>query len=111
MALSRLKADTAREDVLRLRTCLLMKTDYTAGTLGRAIQSYSVVNVQGGSNMTGTNCDLFTHSQSRSYLNHLVHTGQQVLGRIIAKNMSTVLQFTTRVNFCRRWSCVCLFLV
>jgi hypothetical protein len=23
--------------------------------------------------MTGTNCDLFTHSQSRSYLNHLVH--------------------------------------
>jgi hypothetical protein len=22
--------------------------------------------------MTGTNCDLFTHSQSRSYLNHLV---------------------------------------
>jgi hypothetical protein len=31
-------------------------------------------NVQGGSNMTGTNCDLFTHNQSRSYLNHLVHT-------------------------------------
>jgi hypothetical protein len=30
-------------------------------------------NVQGGSNMTGTNCDLFTHKQSRSYLNHLVH--------------------------------------
>ena len=30
-------------------------------------------NVQGGSNMTGTNCDLFTHNQSRSYLNHLVH--------------------------------------
>jgi hypothetical protein len=29
-------------------------------------------NVQGGSNMTGTNCDLFTHNQSRSYLNHLV---------------------------------------
>ena len=28
--------------------------------------------VQGGSNMTGTNCDLFTHKQSRSYLNHLV---------------------------------------
>jgi hypothetical protein len=22
--------------------------------------------------MTGTNCDLFTHKQSRSYLNHLV---------------------------------------
>jgi hypothetical protein len=30
-------------------------------------------NVQSGSNMTGTNCDLFTHNQSRSYLNHLVH--------------------------------------
>ena len=29
-------------------------------------------NVQGGSNMTGTNCDLFTHKSSRSYLNHLV---------------------------------------
>jgi hypothetical protein len=28
---------------------------------------------QGGSNMTGTNCDLFTHKSSRSYLNHLVH--------------------------------------
>jgi hypothetical protein len=29
--------------------------------------------IQGGSNMTGTNCDLFTHNQSRSHLNHLVH--------------------------------------
>jgi hypothetical protein len=28
--------------------------------------------VQGSSNMTGTNCDLFTHKSSRSYLNHLV---------------------------------------
>ena len=28
--------------------------------------------VQRGSNMTGTNCDLFTHKSSRSYLNHLV---------------------------------------
>jgi hypothetical protein len=28
--------------------------------------------IQGGSNMTGTNCDLFTHKSSRSYLNHLV---------------------------------------
>jgi hypothetical protein len=32
----------------------------------------SCVLIQGGSNMTGTNCDLFTHNQSRSYLNHLV---------------------------------------
>jgi hypothetical protein len=29
--------------------------------------------IQGGSNMTGTNCDLFTHILSRSYLNHLVY--------------------------------------
>jgi hypothetical protein len=28
--------------------------------------------IKGCSNMTGTNCDLFTHNQSRSYLNHLV---------------------------------------
>jgi hypothetical protein len=28
--------------------------------------------IQGGSNMTGTECGLFTHNQSRSYLNHLV---------------------------------------
>jgi hypothetical protein len=27
--------------------------------------------LQGGSNMTGTNCDLFTHKSSRFYLNHL----------------------------------------
>jgi hypothetical protein len=29
--------------------------------------------IQGGSNMTRTNCDLFTHKSSRSYLNHLVY--------------------------------------
>jgi hypothetical protein len=28
--------------------------------------------------MTGTNCDLFTHKSSRSYLNHLV-LGQKTL--------------------------------
>ena len=28
--------------------------------------------IQGGSNMTGTVTGLFTHKQSRSYLNHLV---------------------------------------
>ena len=27
--------------------------------------------------MTGTNCDLFTHNQSRSYLNHLVHFNEE----------------------------------
>jgi hypothetical protein len=34
--------------------------------------------VQGGSNMTRTNCDLFTHKSSRSYLNHLVVTSPEV---------------------------------
>ena len=29
--------------------------------------------IQGGSNMTGTDVARFTHKQSRSYLNHLVH--------------------------------------
>jgi hypothetical protein len=27
--------------------------------------------------MTGTNCDLFTHNQSRSYLNHLVSYNEE----------------------------------
>ena len=36
----------------------------------RSVQCTAVI--QGGSNMTGTNCDLFTHKSSRSYLNHLV---------------------------------------
>jgi len=33
---------------------------------------YRTLKIQGGSNMTGTDCGLFTHNQSRSYLNHLV---------------------------------------
>ena len=28
--------------------------------------------------MTGTNCDMFTHKSSRSYLNHLVHKTQTI---------------------------------
>ena len=36
------------------------------------VLSFSRMLVQGGSNMTGTKCDLFTHRSSRSYLNHLV---------------------------------------
>jgi hypothetical protein len=32
--------------------------------------------------MTGTNCDLFTHKQSRSYLNHLVHSMTQNLVKV-----------------------------
>jgi hypothetical protein len=44
--------------------------------------------IQGGSNMTGTNCDLFTHKSSRTYLNHLVSvfthgTTRAPTGRIV----------------------------
>jgi hypothetical protein len=35
-------------------------------------QARTYFEIQGGSNMTGTNCDLFTHKSSRSYFNHLV---------------------------------------
>ena len=38
--------------------------------------------IQGGSNMTGTNCDLFTHNQSRSYLNHLVASKEEEKGNL-----------------------------
>ena len=39
----------------------------------RQSQISSFCRIQGGSNMTGTNCDLFTHKSSPSYLNHLVY--------------------------------------
>jgi hypothetical protein len=45
----------------------------------------NTISVQGGSNMTGTNCDFFTHKQSRSYLNHLV---QYILHDFIPYNGS-----------------------
>ena len=35
---------------------------------------YAMYILQGGSYMTGTNYDLFTHNQSRSNLNYLVYT-------------------------------------
>jgi hypothetical protein len=40
----------------------------------KARKSPHLRQIQCGSNITGTNCDLFTHNQSRSYLNHLVIT-------------------------------------
>jgi hypothetical protein len=49
-------------------------SNYTVITRMPAVAFLSKTIIQGGSNMTGTNCDLFTHNQSRSYLNHLVHT-------------------------------------
>ena len=33
---------------------------------------FLVMKIQGGSNMTGTDCLEFTHKKSRSYLNHVV---------------------------------------
>jgi hypothetical protein len=41
--------------------------------------------------MTGTNCDLFTHNQSQSYLNHLVYHGQQ-------KEIGTLLANCSKLN-------------
>jgi hypothetical protein len=54
--------------------------DLCACKLMEATSNCSVceVHIQGGSNMTGTNCDLFTHNQSRSYLNHLVFAPHSV---------------------------------
>ena len=46
--------------------------------------------LQGGSNMTGTNCDLFTHNQSRSYLNHLV----------LSSSLSSVIRTVTVICAC-----------
>jgi hypothetical protein len=38
----------------------------------KATDTHTEYIIQGGSDMTGTDCDLFTHKLSRSYLNHLV---------------------------------------
>ena len=47
--------------------------------------------------MTGANCDLFTHNQSRSYLNHLVYyshaSGQlSIAERLLALQPRTLVQ-------------------
>jgi hypothetical protein len=52
---------------------------YLAASLNKQhVKSVFILVIQGGSNMTGTNCDLFTHKSSRSYLNHLVVTSNAV---------------------------------
>jgi hypothetical protein len=60
--------------------------------------------LQGGSNMTGTNCDLFTYNQSRSYLNHLVYVFR-VRNPVSMHNIVLVcaeVQFTSeRITSCR----------
>jgi hypothetical protein len=52
--------------------------------------------LEGGSNMTGTNCDLFTHNQSRSYLNHLVpHKRHDLRKKFL--NIKYVFQFSLQL--------------
>jgi hypothetical protein len=58
--------------------------------------------IQGGSNMTGTNCDLFTHNQSRSYLNHLVYASttscKDVIFVWVLNNMWMRLQVLLKIQ-------------
>ena len=46
--------------------------------------------LQCGSNMTGTNCDLFTHKSSGSYLNHLVYNVETYGGAKEAADDNTI---------------------
>jgi hypothetical protein len=59
------------------------------------------VDIQGGSNMTGTNCDLFTHKSYRSYFNHLV---QQNTPRVSsdASITSLFLEFIASQKACNK---------
>jgi hypothetical protein len=51
--------------------------------------------------MTGTNCDLFTHKSSRSYLNHLVYVGDVLLSRQVSCLRCAEHQVAnTRKKFC-----------
>jgi hypothetical protein len=61
----------AASNVFGFLICCHLRTTELVSVL-TAGRSFTIVIIQGGSNMTGTNCDLFTHNQSRSYLNHLV---------------------------------------
>jgi hypothetical protein len=60
-------------------TPLLRHTCQCPPPTSNLILLYSVTQIQGGSNMTGTNCDLFTHKSSRSYLNHLVSAENKIM--------------------------------
>jgi hypothetical protein len=43
--------------------------------------------------MTGTNCDLFSHNQSRSYLNHLVlYYSTTFVFNLLSKLLFAVMQ-------------------
>ena len=52
--------------------------------------------IQGGSNMTGTNCDLFTHKSSLSYLNYLVLIKQTSILRRLYSLCSVALYTIVR---------------
>jgi hypothetical protein len=59
--------------------------------------------LQGVSNMTGTNCDLFTHNQSRSYLNHLVYTGESDKIKILLFGSKLFFFSDTFIQTWRLW--------
>jgi hypothetical protein len=61
------------------------------------VSSKTQEKLQGGSNMTGTNWDLFTHNQSRSYLNHLVVPVIQNIRSLLQLNFTYLLTF--RLDF------------
>jgi hypothetical protein len=45
--------------------------------------------------MTGTNCDLFTHKLSRSYLNHLVYDNSKSM---LNCNLNSHLMYEKNLN-------------
>jgi hypothetical protein len=51
--------------------------------------------LQGGSNMPGTNCDLFTNKSFRSYLNHLVFYNVIDLGNFATHNFYFISDICT----------------
>jgi hypothetical protein len=66
--------------------------------MGTALDSHYI---QGGSNMTGTNCELFTHKQSRSYLNHLapqVKKEEMYPLQVVRSRSSKVIFFNNNNN-------------
>ena len=66
-------------------------TSCTGSSTGKRAQKHGKLSglIQCGSNMTGTNCDLFTNKSSRSYLNHLVHTAAMNNVTIAIRNAQT----------------------
>jgi hypothetical protein len=73
-------------------------------------------NVQGGSNRTGTNCDLFTHKQSRSYLNHLVRIEERSRNNCCSGKAISITYWSVcaclRVRACAYpgvWACACAY--